>query len=127
MMRLAGALVLMMTLLALAHAAVGEEARWREVTGPPELTFPRDHGAHFDYRTEWWYVTGLVTDQKQRRYGFQITFFRQGLEPGQPAPGESRLRARQIVAAHLAIADLSGRSWAPKTHDGSQPAAHPSA
>ena len=111
MMRLAGALVLMMTLLALAHAAVGEEARWREVTGPPELTFPRDHGAHFEYRTEWWYVTGLVTDQKQRRYGFQITFFRQGLEAGQPAPGESRLRARQIVAAHLAIADLSGQRF----------------
>ena len=24
------------------------------------LIFPRDHGAHPDYRTEWWYVTGAV-------------------------------------------------------------------
>jgi len=84
-------------------AAAGE---WLTITGPPELAFPRDHGAHPDYRTEWWYVTGLV-DADGGRYGFQITFFRQGLDPGDPQPGTSQLRARQIVAAHLAITDIS--------------------
>jgi predicted secreted hydrolase len=106
-----GLMLLMLTVLALADAATGERAQWREVTGPPELSFPRDHGAHFDYRTEWWYVTGLVTDRQQRRYGFQITFFRQGLEPGEPEAGGSSLRARQIVAAHLAIADISEQQF----------------
>jgi predicted secreted hydrolase len=81
------------------------------VTGPPELAFPRDHGAHFEYRTEWWYVTGLVADERGRRYGFQITFFRQGLAPGDPRPEDSRLRARQIIAAHLAIADISDQRF----------------
>jgi predicted secreted hydrolase len=107
MERVAPLLIFMMTLLATASVAAGEEPQWFQVTGPPELSFPRDHGAHFEYRTEWWYVTGLLADEEQRRYGFQITFFRQGLAPGEPEPGTSRLRARQIVAAHLAIADLS--------------------
>jgi predicted secreted hydrolase len=107
MARVASKLMLMMTALAVSAAVVAEEPQWQQVTGPPELSFPRDHGAHFEYRTEWWYVTGLVADSQQRRHGFQITFFRQGIEPGDPKPDESSLRARQIVAAHLAIADLS--------------------
>jgi predicted secreted hydrolase len=111
MARVARTLILMMTLMAVISAATGEAPRWRQVTGPPELAFPRDHGAHFEYRTEWWYVTGLSADEEQRRYGFQITFFRQGLEPGDPEPGKTSLRARQIVAAHLAIADISERRF----------------
>ncbi len=87
-----------------AQALAGES--WRSITGPPDLEFPRDHGAHFDTRTEWWYVTGIVVDAEGRRRGFQITFFRQGLAPGAPEPGASALRARQIAAAHLAIADI---------------------
>jgi predicted secreted hydrolase len=85
-------------------------AEWRHVTGPPELVFPRDHGAHPEYRTEWWYLTGLVDGGSGQRYGFQLTFFRQGLAPGAPRPDESPLRARQVLAAHLAVADIgSGR------------------
>ena len=79
---------------------------WREITEPPALDFPRDHGAHPETRTEWWYVTGRVTDDAGRRYGFQITFFRQGFSPEAPETGSSRLRARQIATAHLAIADI---------------------
>ena len=97
-------LVVIVTLVAATSA---EEPGWQRVTGPPVLEFPRDHGAHADYRTEWWYLTGLVTDEKDRRYGFQVTFFRQGLAPGEPGPESSRLRARQIVAAHMAVADLA--------------------
>ena len=83
-----------------------QESAWREITGPPGLELPRDHGAHPDTRTEWWYVTGLVDDADGRRYGFQVTFFRQGLAPGDPEPGSSIFRARKIAAAHLAIADI---------------------
>ena len=72
----------------------------------PSSTFPAITAPTPDTRTEWWYVTGLVDDAGGRRYGFQITFFRQGLAPGDPEPGSSILRARQIAAAHLAIADI---------------------
>ncbi len=98
-------LPLVVCLLLVGHPVSADDG-WREITGPPELDFPRDHGAHPDTRTEWWYVTGLVNDTTGRRWGFQITFFRQGLEPGDPPAGASRLRARQIAAAHLAVADI---------------------
>jgi predicted secreted hydrolase len=98
-------------LLATAAATAEETPGWLQVTGPPELRYPRDHGAHFEYRTEWWYVTGVVADEGGHRFGFQITFFRQGLAPGDPRPGDSRLRARQVVAAHLAIADISAQRF----------------
>ena len=79
---------------------------WLEVDGPPELALPRDHGAHPGYRTEWWYLTGLVESVSGERFGFQLTFFRQGLAPGPGEPGASALRARQVLAAHLAVADI---------------------
>ena len=99
---LAVSLVLFIGGAVVANASDG----WNRVTGPPELELPRDHGAHPDFRTEWWYVTGLVRDEDGRRYGFQITFFRNGLAPGAAPADGSSLRARQIVAAHLAIADI---------------------
>ena len=82
-------------------------AGWETVVGPPTLQFPRDHGAHPSFRTEWWYVTGQVGDAVGRRYGFQLTFFRQGLDPGPPVPGESGLRAHEVLAAHLAVGDVA--------------------
>ncbi|MDX2437693.1 MAG: lipocalin-like domain-containing protein [Acidobacteriota bacterium] len=99
---------ILVSLFAASCAAAGD---WLEVAGPPELVFPRDHGAHPDYRTEWWYVTGLVDADDGRRFGFQVTFFRQGLDPSEPETGSSRLRARQIVAAHLAVADISNQRF----------------
>jgi predicted secreted hydrolase len=78
--------------------------QWRRVTGPPDLDLPRDHGSHPDYRTEWWYLTGLVQDSDEQRYGYQLTFFRAGLRPGLPPADVSQLRAHQILAAHMAIA-----------------------
>ncbi len=39
--------------------------------------FPRDHGSHPEFRTEWWYVTGHLDAENGARFGFQVTFFRQ--------------------------------------------------
>lgn len=81
-------------------------AEWARITAPVALALPRDHGSHPAFRTEWWYVTGRLADPGGRRYGFQLTFFRQGLDPSPPTPGSSRLRARQVLAAHLAVAEI---------------------
>jgi predicted secreted hydrolase len=93
-------------LLATAAVSAQETARWLRVTGPPELEFPRDHGAHLAYRTEWWYLTGIANGANGASYGFQITFFRRGLDSAPLSPGASHMRARQVLAAHLAIADI---------------------
>lgn len=67
-----------------------------------ELMFPRDHGAHPDYRTEWWYVTGWVEHEGVER-GFQITFFRS--RPGVQEDNESSFAPTQLIFAHAAVAD----------------------
>jgi len=41
------------------------------------FAFPRDHGSHPEFRTEWWYVTGHLDATDGHRFGFQVTFFRQ--------------------------------------------------
>lgn len=41
------------------------------------FAFPRDHGSHPEFRTEWWYVTGHLDAAEDQRFGFQVTFFRQ--------------------------------------------------
>jgi len=68
---------------------------------PRPLVFPRDHGAHPDYRTEWWYLTGWL-DAPNGPLGFQVTFFR--VATGIDA-GASRFAPRQLIIAHAAIAD----------------------
>jgi predicted secreted hydrolase len=69
------------------------------------LTFPRDHGAHLDVRTEWWYVTGWLGSGAAPSHGFQLTFFRSrtGLAESNP----SRFAARQLLFAHAAVTDLT--------------------
>jgi predicted secreted hydrolase len=67
------------------------------------LVFPRDHGAHPLYRTEWWYITGWVIDQDGRELGVQVTFFRN--RPGVQEENPSAFAPKQLVFAHCAVAD----------------------
>jgi predicted secreted hydrolase len=72
-----------------------------------ELIFPRDHGPHFDYQTEWWYFTGNLEGVDGLHYGYQLTFFRRGLSPGLEER-QSTLASNQVYFAHFAITDVSG-------------------
>ncbi len=71
---------------------------------PREFSFPRDHGPHPDYRTEWWYYTGNLTDTEGTEYGYQLTFFRTALTPDMP-PRASDLASNQVYMAHFALTD----------------------
>ncbi len=70
------------------------------------LVFPADYGAHPDFRTEWWYLTGWLTgpgNDREDPIGFQVTFFRARTDVGPENP--SAFAARQLVIAHAALAD----------------------
>lgn len=71
------------------------------------LRFPRDHGAHPELRTEWWYLTGHAQTEDGALYGFQVTFFRSRVDGAQPL--QSRLAARHLLFAHAAITDVAGQ------------------
>lgn len=64
------------------------------------LQFPRDHGAHPDFRTEWWYITGAL-DLPRKDIGFQLTFFR--VRTGFAEALASPIAATQILFAHAAV------------------------
>jgi len=49
---------------------------------PATFDFPADHGAHPDYRIEWWYLTANLQDAQGTDYGLQWTLFRTALAPG---------------------------------------------
>ncbi|RNJ51026.1 lipocalin-like domain-containing protein [Methylocystis hirsuta] len=51
------------------------------------LAFPRDHGAHPEFRTEWWYVTANLTGDDGASYGVQWTLFRFALQPNAARAG----------------------------------------
>lgn len=69
--------------------------------------FPQDHGAHPEFRSEWWYLTGNLTADDGRRYGFQFTIFRFALTP-QPRQGRSQWGTNQVYMAHFALTDIDG-------------------
>jgi len=76
---------------------------------PADIRLPRDHGAHPDFRIEWWYVTGRLL-AGAREFGFQVTFFRTRVDTAQPL--RSPFAAKQLVFAHAAITDVAGkRLW----------------
>jgi predicted secreted hydrolase len=88
-------------LIALGAAPLASAAVSFPAVTPRPLLFPRDHGAHPDYRTEWWYLTGWL--DAPQPLGFQVTFFRTRTEIDPANP--SRFAATQLVIAHAAIAD----------------------
>lgn len=50
------------------------------------LSFPQDHGAHPEFRIEWWYLTANLTGPDGTPYGLQWTLFRSALST-QPGTG----------------------------------------
>lgn len=72
-----------------------------------KLTFPADHAAHPDYRTEWWYYTGHLRSSAGKRYGYQLTFFRHRVDSHGVSLNPSKWFADHVYMAHMAITDES--------------------
>jgi predicted secreted hydrolase len=83
----------------------GMSENWRLAEPGYALQFPRDHGSHPAYRIEWWYYTGNLEAADERRFGYQVTFFRIGVDPSPTNP--SRWAVRDLHMAHLAVTDIS--------------------
>jgi len=83
---------------------------WKQAIGPWRWAFPRDHGSHPEFRTEWWYFTGNIKDPLNNRFGYQLTFFRQGvlLKAKDPAHPWS---IRDIYLGHFALTDVSANQF----------------
>jgi len=68
--------------LAQGFAGLGSDAAGFALPQPDRvLEFPADHGAHPDFRIEWWYLTANMTGPDGTPYGLQWTLFRSALAP----------------------------------------------
>ncbi len=81
-----------------------------EARAPRTWSFPRDHGRHDGFKTEWWYFTGNLRDSGGRRFGYQLTFFRTALNSN-PTTRPSPWATNDLYFAHAAISDISGNSF----------------
>jgi predicted secreted hydrolase len=79
---------------------------WQRAVGAWEWSFPRDHGAHPPFKSEWWYFTGNLHDAKGRRFGYQLTLFRQGVQ-FKPVQTSSQWSVRDFYFGHFTISDLA--------------------
>jgi predicted secreted hydrolase len=93
-------------LLSPAWAADG----WKQAVGSHIWNFPRDHGSHPEYKTEWWYFTGNLSDKTGSHYGYQLTFFRQGIRYKLDNPS-GPWDIRDMYLGHFAISDSSKKKF----------------
>ena len=90
-----------------------DAAGFASANSPRDFSFPADHGAHPDYRTEWWYWTGNLTTADGRAFGYQFTVFRFALAPAaaQGVARTSKWAATESWLAHLTLSDIAGQKF----------------
>jgi predicted secreted hydrolase len=98
--------IIMIVWFALQVLGGGDEI-WKAAHPGYRLELPRDHASHPDHKIEWWYYTGNLSTREGRRFGYQLTFFRVGVERQPVNP--SRWAVRDLFMAHFAVTDLHGR------------------
>ncbi|KQQ40393.1 hydrolase [Duganella sp. Leaf126] len=99
------ALVLLFTGAGIAMAAAPQFAPVTPLAPGATLRFPADFGAHPDYKTEWWYVTGWVDTADGKSLGYQVTFFRSASDHDRANP--SRFAPKQLIIGHAALSDAA--------------------
>ncbi len=97
---------LFVTLLAsIIYTACAKKEPFSFASPDYRLSLPKDHAAHHDFRTEWWYYTGHL-QSGERRFGYELTFFRTAL-----SIEEADASRKQIYFAHFAITDESRKTF----------------
>src|ERR671910_262807 len=101
--------VVVAAVLVLGVLVNAQPSPWKQATAGYKFQFPRDHASHPDYKIEWWYYTGNVKTREGRRFGYQVTFFRVGIDHTPSNP--SRWAIRDLHMTHLAVSDAAGKRY----------------
>ena len=103
------------TALALLAAPSLARAEWLRAFPGKEYSFPRDHFAHPEFQSEWWYFTGHLYDEAGKEYGFQITFFRSGVrDPENRPPSTSKFVTDAFFFGHFGLAKITDKTYSHK-------------
>jgi predicted secreted hydrolase len=93
------------SILMLSSALAGQ---YRDVTPGYKLRFPSDFYYRKDFRVQWWYFTGHLSDGEGREYGYELTFFVLGV---QKREYKSRFGVNNIYVSHFAISDIANHKF----------------
>jgi predicted secreted hydrolase len=97
---LIAALLFAQPALAQGFAGMGQTVDGFATPDPAyRFAFPADHGAHPEFRIEWWYLTTTLAGPDGTEYGAQWTLFRTALAPGDAAGFASP----QLWMGHAAV------------------------
>jgi predicted secreted hydrolase len=97
-------------ILSFLFSSVSFAQQFESASPQYKLQFPKDHGSHNNFQTEWWYITGQLVDKGQdlflvpTKYGFQITFFRR-------ASITANSKVKHEYLAHAAISDIQNKKF----------------
>jgi predicted secreted hydrolase len=87
-------------------------ADWQVAEPGWQYQFPRDHHWHENFKTEWWYFTGNLTNESRRRFGYELTFFRQGIRPlAERTNTTSRFIVDDLKFAHFTVTDAARKAF----------------
>lgn len=89
--------------LSFVGPSYGSELNFKQVDGSVPLEFPKNHGAHPEYKTEWWYFVGHLRAATGETFGYELTFFRVGLHPSLET--KSAWRSDSLYLTHFALTD----------------------
>ena len=96
----------------LRPGARDDAAGFAKADRPIDFHFPRDHGPHPRFRSEWWYLTAVLATAAGREFGVQFTVFRRGIAPVEDAGvkgGTQAWRSGQVYLGHVAVSDVAAR------------------
>lgn len=94
-----------------ADTLVGRASTLRNGTEHAGVELPRDLYAHREAQTEWWYYTGHLQTENNRRFGFEFVFFKRRTDLDRFGVVPLRLIANPIYFAHFAVTDESRSSF----------------
>lgn len=103
-------LVHSLALLALL-AIPNVRAEWKAALPGWNYEFPRDHGHHPGFKTEWWYFTGNLRASDGSEFGYQLTFFCQGILPPEASKAASRFVINDLKLAHFTVSEITRRKF----------------
>jgi predicted secreted hydrolase len=93
-------------ILLLTTSALSRE--YLDITGNYDVKIPQDFFYKKDYRVQWWYFTGHLSDETGREFGYELTFFVVNV---QKRAYESRFGVNRIYISHFAVSDVAGNAF----------------
>ena len=95
----------------LQEALSDDRGEFADVVPGRSFSFPADHGEHPEFKTEWWYFNGNLSNEQGEQFGYQLTLFRVGLSKNNLTANPSAWSTDSLLMGHFAVSDLEAQQF----------------